>query len=91
MARKNLYAIDEADTARVEYQPAPEPKVPAMKARQPQAYRDGKRAIAFFVTEEEFSHMHVILARLGRKKVQTLMQELLDDWFRRQAAPRLRE
>jgi hypothetical protein len=35
--------------------------------------------------------MHVILARLGRKKVQALMQELLDDWFRRQAAPRLRE
>jgi hypothetical protein len=91
MARKNLFAIDEADTARAEHRPA-EPAAPEAKPRQPrQAYREGKRAIMFFVSDEEFSHMHVILARLGRKKVQTLMQELLDDWFRRQAAPRLRE
>jgi hypothetical protein len=43
--------------------------VPEAKPRQ--GYRDGKRAIMFFVSEEEFSQMHVILARLGRKKVQT--------------------
>lgn len=91
MARKNLFAIDEADTKRAEYQPPPEAAAPAAKGRQPQAYREGKRAVMFFVTDEEFSHMHVILARQGRKKVQTLMQELLDDWFRRMAAPRLRE
>jgi hypothetical protein len=90
MARKNLFAIDEADTAGAEYQPPPVAAPPAAKGQQ-QAYREGKRAITFFVSEEEFSHMHVILARLGRKKVQALMQELLDDWFRRQAAPRLRE
>lgn len=96
MARKNLFSIDEADTGRAEYRPfeyqldeAAEPKPPVTTKRQ--AYREGKRAIMFFVTEEEFSHMHVILARQGRKKVQALMQELLDDWFRRMAAPRLRE
>jgi hypothetical protein len=89
MARKNLYAIDEADIARAAYQPPTEPTVSEAKPRQ--TYRNGKRAIMFFVTEEEFSQMHVILARNGRKRVQTLMQELLDDWFRRQAAPRLRE
>jgi hypothetical protein len=90
MARKNLFAIDEADTAGAEYQPPLVAAPPAAKGQQ-QAYREGKRAITFFVSEEEFPHMHVILARLGRKKVQALMQELLDDWFRRQAAPRLRE
>jgi hypothetical protein len=29
------------------------------------------------------------LARQGRKKVQALMEELIDDWFRRENAPRL--
>ena len=43
----------------------------------------------FFLSEEAFSQMHVILARQGRKKVQLLMEELIDDWFRRENAPRL--
>ena len=43
----------------------------------------------FFLPEEAFSEMHVLLARQGRKKVQQLMEELVDDWFRRENAPRL--
>lgn len=97
MARKNLFNIDEADTGRPEYQPpqievkAPEPATSA--ERRPeirrQAYRDGKRAVMFFLSEEAFSQMHVILARQGRRKVQSLMEELVDDWFRRENAPRM--
>ena len=41
----------------------------------------------FFLSEEAFSQMHVILARQGRKKVQLLMEELIDDWFRREERP----
>jgi hypothetical protein len=99
MARKNLFNIDEADTGRAEYQPpSPAPELPAvalatvspaaMQNRR-QAYREGKRAVMFFLSEEAFSQMHVILARQGRKKVQLLMEELIDDWFRRESAPRL--
>jgi hypothetical protein len=97
MARKNLFNIDEADGGRSEYQPpaaeAPPPSVtvaphrPADSKRQ--AYREGKRAVMFFLSEEAFSQMHVILARQGRRKVQSLMEELIDDWFRRENAPRL--
>ena len=43
----------------------------------------------FFLSDEAFSQMHVLLARQGRKKVQVLMEELVDDWFRRENAPRL--
>jgi hypothetical protein len=43
----------------------------------------------FFLSEEAFSQMHVILARQGRRKVQSLMEELVDDWFRRENAPRM--
>ncbi|MFL5280737.1 MAG: hypothetical protein ACJ8AW_06980 [Rhodopila sp.] len=97
MARKNLFNIDEADTGRPEYQPPPaalpsqettgEPDRPSGGKRQ--AYREGKRAVMFFLSEEAFSQMHVILARQGRRKVQSLMEELIDDWFRRENAPRL--
>ena len=58
-------------------------------APQRQAYREGKRAVMFFLSEEAFSQMHVILARQGRRKVQSLMEELIDDWFRRENAPRV--
>jgi hypothetical protein len=54
MARKNLFVIDEADTARAEYQPPPAAAPPVAKVQQ-QAYRKGKRAITFFVSDEEFS------------------------------------
>jgi hypothetical protein len=91
MARKNLFNIDEADTGRTEYQPttsaAAEPERATESKRQ--AYREGKRAVMFFLSEEAFSQMHVILARQGRRKVQSLMEELFDDWFRRENAPRL--
>jgi hypothetical protein len=99
MARKNLFNIDEADTGRAEYQPpSPAPEPPAAESasvsqtavqNRKQAYREGKRAVMFFLSEEAFSQMHVILARQGRKKVQLLMEELIDDWFRRENAPRL--
>jgi hypothetical protein len=97
MARKNLFKIDEADTGRPEYQPPTptvEPSDPAMlaeprKGSRRQAYRDGKRAVMFFLSEEAFSQMHVLLARQGRRKVQSLMEELIDDWFRRENAPRM--
>lgn len=104
MARKNLFSIADADTGRVAYEPpARQPSKPAASAveqsgagegvRRPtsrrQAYRDGKRAVMFFLSEEAFSQMHVLLARQGRKKVQILMEELVDDWFRRENAPRL--
>lgn len=97
MARKDLFKIDEADTGRSEYQPpAPAVKLsdstlvgePATGSRR-QAYRDGKRAVMFFLSEEAFSQMHVLLARQGRRKVQSLMEELVDDWFRRENAPRM--
>ena len=99
MARKNLFNIDEADTGRAEYQP-PSPATelpavalatvsPAAMQNRRQAYREGKRAVMFFLSEEAFSQMHVILARQGRKRVQLLMEELIDDWFRRENAPRL--
>ncbi len=93
MARKNLFNIAEADTGRPSFKPAPpasvasatEPSSP--KRRQP--YREGKRAVMFFLSDEAFSQMHVLLARQGRRKVQSLMEELTDDWFRRENAPRL--
>jgi hypothetical protein len=98
MARKNLFNINEADTGRPAYSPPtdaelPGPSVAAGAERtgegRRQAYREGKRAVMFFLTEEAFSQMHVILARQGRRKVQSLMEELVDDWFRRENAPRL--
>jgi hypothetical protein len=102
MARKNLFNIADADTGRPAFDPpaTPEPQpaprapeaaapAPASKPSQRQAYRDGKRAVMFFLSEEAFSQMHVILARQGRRKVQSLMEELVDDWFRRENAPRL--
>jgi hypothetical protein len=98
MARKNLFNIDEADNGRPEYQPPPiEAKTAEsavanterMAEGRRQAYRDGKRAVMFFLSEEAFSQMHVILARQGRRKVQSLMEELVDDWFRRENAPRM--
>src|SRR6476659_6028810 len=105
MARKSLFNIAEADTGRRAYQqPANEAPVavsdpPAMiskpiasttaPSKRRQEYREGKRAVMFFLSEEAFSQMHVMLARQGRKKVQHLMEELVDDWFRRENAPRL--
>lgn len=98
MARKNLFNIDEADNGRPPYTP---PSIEAQLSQpstipvsrpgegRRQAYREGKRAVMFFLTEEAFSEMHVILARQGRRKVQSLMEELIDDWFRRENAPRL--
>src|SRR3954470_7615565 len=100
MARKNLYDITQADKGRPAFDSAFSP-VPVAEqgvsndaaaprpARQRQAYREGKRAVMFFLSEEAFSEMHVILARQGRRKVQSLMEELIDDWFRRENAPRL--
>lgn len=100
MARKQLFNIAEADTGRPAYEPALEEEKPVVAAepeaasllpavRRRQEYREGKRAVMFFLSEEAFSQMHVLLARKGRKKVQQLMEELLDDWFRRENAPRL--
>jgi hypothetical protein len=104
MARKPLFNIAEADASRPAYQPpamqavAPVPKLstgaaaptgPAAPDKRRQVYREGKRAVMFFLSEEAFSQMHVLLARQGRKKVQHLMEELVDDWFRRENAPRL--
>ena len=96
MARKNLFSIAEADTGRRPYEPLSpaEAASPALRgaetaSKQRQQYREGKRAVMFFLPEEAFSQMHVLLARQGRKKVQTLMEELVDDWFRRENAPRL--
>jgi hypothetical protein len=97
MARRNLFNIDEADTGRPAYSPPaaelPPPAVPEEAEQigegRRQAYRKGKRAVMFFLSEEAFSEMHVILARQGRRKVQSLMEDLIDDWFRRENAPRL--
>jgi len=104
MARKNLFNIAEADSGRPAYQPdarSPAAERAGVSTQsgagegdrkpttKPQAYRAGKRAVMFFLTDEAFSQMHVLLARQGRKKVQTLMEELVDDWFRRENAPRL--
>lgn len=104
MARKNLFNIAEADSGRPAYQPegsqpARAAAVADLEGRdeeearkptsRPQAYREGKRAVMFFLSDEAFSQMHVLLARQGRKKVQVLMEELVDDWFRRENAPRL--
>jgi hypothetical protein len=105
MARKSLFNIAEADASRPAYQPSatqaaapvskpstamPMPVSPAdTQAKRRQVYREGKRAVMFFLSEEAFSQMHVLLARQGRKKVQQLMEELVDDWFRRENAPRL--
>ncbi len=100
MARKQLFDIAEADQGRPAYGPSiqeeepitrAEPQAPAFPSagRRRQEYREGKRAVMFFLSEEAFSEMHVLLARKGRKKVQQLMEELVDDWFRRENAPRL--
>lgn len=91
MARKNLFNIDDADTRRIEYQPTTPVAVKPGRTTESkrQAYREGKRAVMFFLSEEAFSQMHVILARQGRRKVQSLMEELIDDWFRRENAPRM--
>lgn len=100
MARKNLFNIADADSGRPAH-PLPQPVAASTPegagvgeggrkpASRPQAYRQGKRAVMFFLPDEAFSHMHVILARQGRRKVQDLMEELVDDWFRRENAPRL--
>src|SRR3954469_7895535 len=100
MARKKLFNIAEADNGRPAFEPAstPEPvptperaavAMPAPTASPRQAFREGKRAVMFFLSEEACSQMHVILARQGRRKVQSLMEELVDDWFRRENAPRV--
>jgi hypothetical protein len=100
MARKNLFNIADADIGRPAYNAAPvKAQVAAEPVREgeggkkqlprPQAYREGKRAVMFFLSDEAFSQMHVLLARQGRKKVQVLMEELVDDWFRQENAPRL--
>ncbi|MFL5333761.1 MAG: hypothetical protein ACJ8H8_11410 [Geminicoccaceae bacterium] len=104
MARKSLFNIAEADASRPTHQPpvmqaaAPVAKPSTASATTSSAeapvkrrhvYREGKRAVMFFLSEEAFSQMHVLLARQGRKKVQQLMEELVDDWFRRENAPRL--
>ncbi|SDE18260.1 hypothetical protein [Belnapia rosea] len=103
MARKNLFNIVEADNGRPAFDPpVAEPSPPMQPAaavpsadpidpdpRRRQPYREGKRAVMFFLSEEAFSQMHVILARQGRRKVQNLMEELIDDWFRRENAPRV--
>ncbi len=98
MARKALFNIEEADTGRPAFRPPapanPPPaaaaaSIPATRAPRRQEYREGKRAVMFFLPEEAFAEMHVLLARQGRKKVQQLMEELVDDWFRRENAPRL--
>ena len=100
MARKQLFDIAEADQGRPAYEPPIQEEVAITRAepqasalppvgRRRQEYREGKRAVMFFLTEEAFSEMHVLLARKGRKKVQQLMEELIDDWFRRENAPRL--
>lgn len=100
MARKVLFNIEDADTGRPAFQAPPQPAAPPASAPQAgttqtvrvarrQEYREGKRAVMFFLTEEAFSEMHVLLARQRRKKVQQLMEELVDDWFRRENAPRL--
>jgi hypothetical protein len=51
-----------------------------MEAKSPQLDREDKRAMMLFVSEE--AAMHLVLARLSREKVRTLMQGLLDDWVR---------
>lgn len=102
MARKALFDIATADNGRRAIslsQTNSDPQVPQLTssdgsqssqpARRRQEYREGKRAVMFFLPEEAFSEMHVLLARQGRKKVQQLMEELVDDWFRRESAPRL--
>ncbi len=102
MARKALFDIARADTGRRAFDPpqaaaelqaaslAPgTASAPPQRPKRRQEYRDGKRAVMFFLPEEAFSEMHVLLARQGRKKVQQLMEELVDDWFRRENAPRL--
>ena len=102
MARKALFDIAKADTGRPAFEAQQSGSVsPSSRAnseptsllvRDPkrrQEYREGKRAVMFFLSEEAFSEMHVLLARQGRKKVQQLMEELVDDWFRRENAPRL--
>ena len=100
MARKNLFNIADADGSRPAHG-VPQPVATPVRedaraaeggrkpASRPQAYRQGKRAVMFFLPDEAFSQMHVILARQGRRKVQNLMEELVDDWFRRENAPRL--
>lgn len=104
MARKALFNIEDADIGRPAFQqpssPAPvragegaraEPASSALTPRAPrrQEYREGKRAVMFFLNDDAFTEMHVLLARQGRKKVQQLMEELVDDWMRREGAPRL--
>ncbi len=99
MARKALFNIEDADIGRPAFQqPAPVARAgegvqaepaPARRAPRRQEYREGKRAVMFFLNEDAFTEMHVLLARQGRKKVQQLMEELVDDWMRREGAPRL--
>lgn len=97
MARKALFSIEEADNGRPAFvQPTPasatstqEVDASAKRAPRRQEYREGKRAVMFFLNDEAFTEMHVLLARQGRKKVQLLMEELVDDWMRREGAPRL--
>ncbi|MGK7871473.1 hypothetical protein [Falsiroseomonas sp. E2-1-a20] len=100
MARKNLFNIADADAGRPGFNTPgsesaqPEPltisqPIDETDIRRRQPYREGKRAVMFFLSEEAFSQMHVLLARQGRRKVQSLMEELVDDWFRRENAPRV--
>jgi hypothetical protein len=89
MARKQLFNIAQADQGRSAYEPAAQkneaisrgavlPPALPLAGRRRQAYREGKRAVMFFLSEEVISEMHVLLARKGRKKVQQLMEELID-------------
>ncbi len=105
MARKALFKIEDADIGRPAFKASapttptetpssapvvqPAGELPAKRPARRQEYREGKRAVMFFLNEDAFTEMHVLLARKGRKKVQQLMEELVDDWMRREGAPRL--
>ena len=96
MARKALFNIAEADTRRAvqelsseKAEAEPANNRAERQASRRQEYREGKRAGDVLPPRGGVFQMHVLLARQGRKKVQHLMEELVDDWFRRENAPRL--
>jgi hypothetical protein len=86
MARRALFA-DAAITRPSQTLTPPPASPPAQEAGRAPARR-GKKAIAFWVEPAASTQLRVAAASTGRT-LQAIMEEALDDWFRKQGLSRL--
>jgi hypothetical protein len=83
MARRALFT----DAAITRPSQALPPAPPSPQAKRAPA-RQGKKAVAFWVEPAASTQLRVAAASMGRT-IQDIMEEALDDWFRKQGLHRL--